>query len=149
MFQKTEKINYLDVDVNEDIKNYILETEKITLVEDKNDIKSRIDSLETLEEMIDNEINIEGYSSYEEYDLLVEEKYIAKKVICKNIGVFYIEDSYIKESFVGRLIDNQVYVKVPGSLLDTWTNPGEDYDDDDYNDDDYNDDDYNDDDYND
>ena len=140
MFQKTEKINYLDIDINEDVRNWILENpEEISLVEDKNDIKSRIDSLETLEEMISDSILIEGYSSYEEYDLLVEEKYIAKKVICKNIGVFYIEDSYIKESFVGKIIDDNVYIKMPGRMLDEWLNN----DDDDYNDD-YDDDGYND-----
>ena len=140
MFQKAEKMKYLDIDITKDIKNWILENpEEISLVEDtRGDIKARVSSLETLVRLIDQEVAIEGYSSYEEYDLSVDSKFITKKVMCGDIGVFYIDS--LKESFVGRLID-QVYIKVPGSLLDSWMNPGEDYDDDD---DDYNDDDYND-----
>ena len=137
MFQKAEKMKYLDIDITEDIKNWILENpEEISLVEDtREDIKVRVSSLETLVRLIDQEVAIEGYSSYEEYDLSVDSKFITKKVMCGDIGVFYIDS--LKESFVGRLID-QVYIKVPGSLLDSWMNPGEDYDDDD-DDDDYND----------
>ena len=131
MFQKAEKMKYLDIDITEDIKNWILENpETPQLIEGSEGIKVRIDSLNLLEEIISDGLLIEGYSSYEEYDLLVEEQHIIKKAICENIGVFYIEDSYIKESFVGKVNNDQVYIKVPGSLLDSWTNDDDDDDDD-------------------